>query len=337
MFLSRILAALTLVLCVTLGTSKSSSQSTPRPLAKGAQHLIYFEKNVGQARYEGGMQLTPIDAVVRVGGTLAYIHPKGLHIAQARVYPSEVHTKNEPDYHMDRYRVDMELIGSNASARIEFGEQLPGLVRYINEHTGVNGIEAPRYSSITYREVYPNIDLRMYLTAAGVKYDFVVHPGGNAEQIAMFYKGGSAPVVNDGGGLDITTPLGQLGEQAPIVFTKTARGDFGSAVPARFVASGQSVRFDIAAYDRTKTLVVDPQRLWATYLGGSLSLFANLGAVSPTSLRTAFDSTGNTFLAGSTYATDMPNVAGVLQRRLKGTMDCFIAKFSESGTFRWHT
>lgn len=337
MILSRMVTSFALLICLAFSAQNGISQSTPRPLQRGAQSLIYFEKNVGQAHYEGGRQETSVDAVVRVGGTVAYIHPKGLHMAQVRMYASEIHSKNDPDYEMDRFRVDMELIGSNPAARSEFGEQLPGLVRYINEHTGITGLEAPRFRSITYREVYPKIDLRMYLTTAGVKYDFIVHPGGDPSQIAMMYKGGSAPALNEAGGIDIATPLGELGEQAPVVFTKNAAGDFHSMVKASFLTSGHSVRFDIGSYDRTKTLVVDPQRLWATYIGGSLSLYTAINGTSPTSLRTTFDSTGNTILAGTTYATDMPNVAGVLQRRLKGRMDCFIAKFSESGTFQWHT
>ena len=313
------------------------AQSTPRPPAKGAPSEMYFERNVGQAKYDDGAPVSIIDAVVRVNGTLAYVHNRGLQMAQSRVYSSERHTRYEPDYEMDIYRVDMALVGSNPSARAEFGQLLPGKVRYLNNNTGVSGIEADRYRSITYREVWPNIDLRMYLTTAGVKYDFIVHPGGDPSLIAMSYSGGEAPTTLTNGGIVITTPLGTLGEAAPVVFTKDVNGDLAQTVRASFAVSGQSVRFNIGAYDRSQTLVIDPQRLWATYIGGSLSVYSNVNGISPTSLRTAFDSTGNTILAGTTYATDMPNVPGVLQRRLKGRMDCFIAKFNEYGKFQWHT
>jgi hypothetical protein len=337
MILSRLITSVALVCSVIAATNVSYAGSTPRASAKGAPSLIYFERNVGQARYDGAHADRPIDAVVRVNGTLAYVHSKGLHMAQSRMYASERHTRHEPDYEMDVYRVDLDLVGSNSSARAEFGQLLPGLVRYINDNTGIRGIEAERYQSITYREVYPNIDLRMYLTTAGVKYDFVVHPGGDPSLIAMTYRGGDAPRSTTSGGIEITTPLGTLGEQAPVVFTKNAKGDYAETISATFDVSGQTVRFSIGSYDKAKTLVIDPQRLWATYIGGSQSIYNNANGISPTSLRTAFDSTGNAILAGTTYATDMPNVPGVLQRRLKGRMDCFITKFNEFGTFQWHT
>lgn len=337
MILSRLLFALALVSAIVATSQIGAAQSTPRPARMSAPALLYFEKNVGQARYDGALPQTPVDAVVRVNGTLAYIHGKGLHMAQSKMYPTETHTRQEPDYATDIYRVDMELIGSNPSARAEFGGELPGKVRYLNEYTGVNGIEASRYQTITYREVWPNIDLRMYLTNAGVKYDFVVHPGGDPSVIAMAFNGGEQPALTSDGGLEITTPLGKLAEQAPVVFTKHANGDFASSIRSSFVTSGRSVRFAIDNYDKSKTLVIDPQRIWATYLGGSVSMYSNLGSITPTGLRTAFDSTGNVILAGSTTATDMPNTPGVLQRRLKGRIDCFIAKFNEFGTFQWHT
>jgi hypothetical protein len=337
MILSTISFVLVVLASLLHTAPASMAQSTPRPVAKGAPSSVCFERNVGQARYDGTMPSSPIDAIVRVNGTMAYVHAKGLHIAQTRTYATEEHTRNEPDYATDIYRVDMELIGSNSSARAELGGELPGKIRYLSEYTGVQGLEASRHQSITYREVYPNIDLRMYLTTAGVKYDFVVHPGGDPAQIAMAFKGGTEPVVKGDGGLEISTPIGVIAEQSPVVFTKTSAGDFARSITSAFAVSGRTVRFSVGAYDKSQTLVIDPQRIWATYIGGSQSIFNNSSGISPTSLRTAYDSTGNVILAGTTYATNMPNSPGVLQRRLKGRMDCFISKFSESGTFQWHT
>ncbi|MBM4178240.1 MAG: hypothetical protein FJ211_02775 [Ignavibacteria bacterium] len=337
MVLHKFCIALTVFVGCLVIPFTAHAQSTPRLSAKSAQSLVYFERNVGQARYSEGERGSAIDAIVRTNGTLAYIHAKGLQMAQSRMYPTDKHTRQEPDYETDVYRVDMELVGSNPTARAEFGDELPGLVRYINNQTGVAGIDAQRYRSITYREVWPNIDLRMYLTTAGVKYDFIVHPGGNPADIAMSYTGGSSPTVSKDGGLLITTPLGELNEQAPVVWTKDEHDDFVSSVASSFATSGKSVRFNIGSYDNTKILVIDPQRLWSTYISGSQNVYSNVNGISPTSLRTTFDSTGNVILAGTTPATDMPNTPGVLQRRLKGRFDCFISKFDETGTFKWHT
>ena len=46
------------------------------------------------------------------------------------------------------------------------------------------------YGGVTYKNVYPNIDVRYYSDAtAQLKYDIIVHPGGDINKIALQYKG----------------------------------------------------------------------------------------------------------------------------------------------------
>ncbi|MBK6635543.1 MAG: hypothetical protein IPG38_15710 [Chitinophagaceae bacterium] len=43
--------------------------------------------------------------------------------------------------------------------------------------------------AVTYQNIYPNVDVRYYSDAGKMKYDFIVHPGGDIDQIAMQYTG----------------------------------------------------------------------------------------------------------------------------------------------------
>ena len=45
------------------------------------------------------------------------------------------------------------------------------------------------YQAIVYKNIYPNIDLRYYTDNEQLKYDLVVHPGGNPDNIVLKYKG----------------------------------------------------------------------------------------------------------------------------------------------------
>jgi hypothetical protein len=45
------------------------------------------------------------------------------------------------------------------------------------------------YQAITYKNVYPNIDVRYYSEAGSLKYDIIVHPGGDVDKIALRYEG----------------------------------------------------------------------------------------------------------------------------------------------------
>src|SRR5262249_23572208 len=82
----------------------------------------------------------------------------------------------------------------------------------------------------------------------------------------------------------------------------------------------------LAAYDRARTLVIDPVLSYATYLGGSKT---------DRILAIAADDSGNVYVTGDTISTNFPVKAGPpaaapLQSGLSKstTTDCFIAKIN---------
>lgn len=47
----------------------------------------------------------------------------------------------------------------------------------------------PAYNSVIYKNLYNGIDLEVYSEAGNLKYDFIIHPGANPEQIKIRYEG----------------------------------------------------------------------------------------------------------------------------------------------------
>ena len=83
---------------------------------------------------------------------------------------------------------------------------------------------------------------------------------------------------------------------------------------------GQRVRFEIASYDRRRTLVIDPQLtlVYSTYLGGT-GLDDGFGI--------AVDFEHSAYVVGATKSADFPANQGQLQ----DSEDAFVAKFSADG------
>ncbi len=314
-----------IALFLALSSTVSARAATPKPNTSGAVPLS-FEQNVRQARYADGV-LRPVDAIVRLQGTTAYIHAGGMHIMQSRLVKGPNSTPFEDDIHEVAFRTDMELIASNPSARLELRDKQIGITRYITPGSGVQGQIAARYSTMVYHDVWPGIDMRMYFTVGGLKYDFVVRPGADPSQIAFRYVGGKQAAITSEGAIVVETPLGSIGENAPVAFT-TSGDSRDVPVASQFSLDGSRISFILDAYDKNATLVIDPQRVWATYYGYNNNIEM---------LRTAIDKEGNVVLSGSTTASNMPNVPGVLQRRYKALFDGFVAKFNENGVFLWHT
>jgi len=323
---TRFLPFFCLALFTLVATNTRASTS---PSHKNPQKVpLAFERNVGQARFTDGSDASYVDAIVRLGNTIAYVHKRGIHIGQSQIVRDPASPKHDAEYDLETFRVDMELIASNPTARLEWLAKSPGIVRHITPGTGVNGLVANRYETMVYHDVWQGIDLRMFFTERGVKYDFVVHPGANASNIAFRYVGGSQPTVQANGDILVTTPLGSIGENAPVVYELGTDGSRGRTIVAGFDVRGSSVRFDVAKFDGSATLIIDPQRVWGTYYGYNQNIETPQIAVDPL---------GNVIISGTTQATNMPSSPGVFQRRIKGGFDGFVTKFSETGKFIWHT
>lgn len=325
-----------LVACLTAFTSLASVS----PSTKQSRIPPAFVRNVGQVCYTTGKPAPHVDAVFSVGGTTALVHTGGMHIVQ--MVPSkslqlreeeskqQVQVSRTPEStEFDLYRMDLVLIGSNRNARLEWLDQQAGYSRFLTSPTdGPEGRIANHYARMYYHDVWPGIDMRTYVIDGGIEYDFIVHPGADPNRIAFFLDGAQEMGLTTDNALKVSTPLGTMSEAAPYSYVYSGIETKETSVESHFIVDGRSVRFSTGAYDRTQTLVIDPTRVWATYFGYS-NYVSDLNA--------AVDTFGNSFLSGTTGATNLPEVTGVLQKRYKARSDGFIAKFTETGKFVWST
>ncbi|MBS1561345.1 MAG: SBBP repeat-containing protein [Bacteroidetes bacterium] len=306
--------------CLSTAAAVAATSPTHRTRVRSV-----FEQNIGQIKADDGSSLGYVDAFLRVNGVTAFLHNKGLHLVMQNYYRTGPDLAD--DIEVESYRVDATLVNSNPNARIVTSGEVPAVRRYILPGFGREGGVARAWSEVTYRDVWPNIDLRLYLTDKGLKYDFIVHPGGDPSQIAIRYDGAPSVESRTGGGLSIPTPLATLQEDAPVSFVQHPDAS-QSYVASAFTISGNVVRFTVGSYDATQTLIIDPQRVWATYYASNADF---------TEPRVTIDPSGNVVMAGGTMGTTLPTTPGVLQRRAKVVQDAYVTKFSDAGTHLWST
>ena len=83
------------------------------------------------------------------------------------------------------------------------------------------------------------------------------------------------------------------------------------------------VGFQVARYDTTRPLVIDPVLSYSTYLGGSGNDIGHAIAV---------DSAGNAYVTGETTSTNFPGAsASPIQPSLLGSGDVFVTKLNAAG------
>jgi uncharacterized protein (TIGR03437 family) len=218
--------------------------------------------------------------------------------------------------------VRMKLVHGHAARHVQGIEKLPGVSNYfIGNDPKKWRTDVPHYARIRYQSVYPGIDMICHGENRQLEYDLVVEPGADPRRIELAWEGVERLRVNADGDLVLATRLGELVQKRPRVYQEI--GGRRVEVAANYaIRPGGRVQFDLARYDRSRTLTIDPVLLvYSTYLGGSVADDAYTIAV---------DSMGSAYAAGVTASADFPTLSAY-QSAYKGGYDVFATKFSPSG------
>lgn len=229
------------------------------------------------------------------------------------------------------YRVDVTWQNMNPNFTLQYDDALQGYNNYYSEvcPNGVHGVKT--YKGVTYKNIYPQINLHYYERNGNLKYDYIVAPGADYKKIQFVVEGATAITVNAVGELELTTPLGRLTEQAPLV----TQG--GKQLGATWVVNKNTISFDIKNVDPSQELMIDPVvRLWATYVGGN--------SYDDTWIAVC-DASNNVYLTGQS-TSGISNIAtvGAYQFTYGGSTtpnsnvgDAILIKYNSSGVKLWGT
>jgi hypothetical protein len=201
--------------------------------------------------------------------------------------------------------VRMKLAGANLRPQVDGREELQGTANYfIGNGPSKWRTNVPTYARVGYRNVYPGVDLVYYGNQRQLEYDFIVAPGADPQAIRLAFEGVDRLTLDARGNLVLHTSGGEVLQRAPIVYQEIDGAR--QAISGRYVFRGKDrVGFQVAAYDRTRPLVIDPVLLYSTYLGGS-----DLGGSSHDEGRgIAVDGSGSAYVTGLTLSSDFPTAS----------------------------
>jgi hypothetical protein len=313
------------------------------------QHAPFrFIENKGQIVDQFGKHRNDIQFRISSGGVNVFAGAGALHYQWTKalngdtkmddgngrpIHPSKV------DF--DIYRMDVSLVGADPNAAVIVEDKQDFFENYFLAQCP-GGVTAHAYSKVTYKNVYPNIDWVLYVSAEKeggerLKYDFIVHPGGNAADIKLNY-GGTTELKIKHGALVASTPFGSITEQKPVCFEK----ETNKPLEAAYVLNGSELSFNVAEHNGT--LVIDPAIDWCTYYGGAAWYTPPLPAPQTPILGVEYgytivtDTASSVYLGGSTNSDANIATSSSYQTSLSGTStDGFVVKFDKSGARQWAT
>ena len=183
----------------------------------------------------------------------------------------------------------MRLVNGRSRPGIQGENRLAGRSHYLRgRDPGQWRLNVPTFSRVSYRQVYPGVDLVFYGNGRRLEFDFRLDSGVDPDSVRLHFEfeemaGSPAPLLlslDEQGNLVFP---GDLRLMRPVAFQETGGGR--QEVPVRYqLGPDGKVGFRMGRYDRDRPLVIDPV---LTYSAGGIG-----------GLAVAVDREGNAYVAG---------------------------------------
>lgn len=217
----------------------------------------------------------------------------------------------------------MKFEGANEESQILGEEKMEGISNYFTGqdsrkwHTNI-----PHFSKVRYQNIYPGIDLVFYSTLEGkLEYDFVVSQEADPAKIKILFTNLEKLELEKNGDLSLYIQKSRIQQTRPRIYQEIE--GIKKEIEGQYILNGNNIGFKISSYDVSKALIIDPEIIYASYLGG---LSEEQGG------KIAVDKTGNLYLTGSTFSLNFPVAGSPVQPSLDGSADAFITKINADGT-----
>ncbi|MEI2696413.1 MAG: hypothetical protein V9E90_15195 [Saprospiraceae bacterium] len=143
-------------------------------------------------------------------------------------------------------KLEISFEGMNRDADLYGAEEF----RTVTFKNDISNCQTRNFRKLYYTEMYPGIDLRYSDFDARLKYEFIVQPGFNYQEIRMKIDSAKEISINNLGQLVINTATGDLVEDAPIAIQE------GKPLLVKWVVDQQTVSFRVLNPDSSKELYI---------------------------------------------------------------------------------
>jgi hypothetical protein len=292
-----------------------------------AMQVATFTENKGQIQTVRGLPAKDVLFHSRTKGMKVFIRQEGISYQFEKRSAIQASNRSEgiisgaPESGTyTAHRIDLNLLNANPNAKVITESPEKALTHYYGVKAGSSGIHnLQSFGKITFQQIYPGIDWVIYTTETGIKYDFIVHPGGKVSDIRMTYRFADGVTLSPAGNIEVKSSIGKLTEFAPVCDQE------GKKIDSKFNFSNNIISFSVGEYDTSRMLRIDPEVVWASYFGEHLE---------DLSLDVKRDGMGHLIMAGYTFNV-VDFIPGGVYNSTTPLSNAFLAKFNSDGVLLW--
>lgn len=226
--------------------------SAPFVFAQQFSNPIGFIKNEGQVVNQYG----------KLNTAVKYILPtnRGMNVQLLNNgFSYDLYKKQNNGVVFNRIDITFENCNTNIEIRAtDFQTQSSNY--YKAGKSPVSEAEVAQCKVITYKNIYPSIDVVFKATSNGVKYDIILNPGANINDIRFKYSGIDGVNLIDNQTLNLATQIRALQETIPLSFYQDSKKE----VEVNFQLHERNAHSIIIGFTSNsklkpaKTLIIDP-------------------------------------------------------------------------------
>ncbi|HKB14493.1 MAG TPA: hypothetical protein VKF62_00425, partial [Planctomycetota bacterium] len=180
------------------------------------------------------------------------------------------------------------------------------------------------FGSVVYEGLYAGVDLLVREGAnSSLEYDLLLAPGADLSAVVVRVEGAVGGLrLDEEGVLVVSTPLGEIRHPRPKAWEERGVGRRVDVGCSYRLLGANRFGFEAAGRSEGFALVVDPQLLYSTYLGGTSVDWA---------YALALDSTGAAVVVGYTFSPNFPNQNAFQPPPGGNVSDAFVTRLPLSG------
>lgn len=224
---------------------------------------------------------------------------------------------------IDAYCFKVELLNANTLA-LKAGKNKK--MEYHNYFIGNNRDKwkgkVPLFKDVTYSSIYKGIDLNLYSLDLNLKYDFIVSPGADPNQIQLQYNHIETSELTNGE-LRLDLGFNTIIEQKPYAF-QNINGK-RVEVTCKYNYENNSLSFEFPnGYDTKHELIIDPVLIASTLSGSTVTNYGHSAT---------YDNEGNIYTGARNFGSGYPTTTGAFMVNFGGGgTDIAISKLNPDGS-----